>query len=431
MEVVVGSWSHFVWAWRCTGAVVPGFPVDVKDTIWSSPALGDLNRDGRDEIVIGADCTAGAGWPYPSGGLVFALNSAGQYLPGWPKWTPQVIWSSPALADLNSDGSLDVIVGTGIFYDGVDSARVYAWDAGGTDLPGWPTSTSNKTFSSPAVGDVNGDGRLEVVAGDINGNIFTFSSTGQTLAQINLPCPLGSPALGDTDGNGRPEINYGPRNAPALGDFDGDGKVEKATENGVEQTSVKYNRNAFPWPMFRHDPRHTGCFAEPQPLPPPANFQTYVVLQNPGGKTANATFYYMMAGGATATDTVAIEPYSRSTVCVNDRVGYGKSVSTKIVADRAIICERPMYFNYKGAWTGGHDVVGQTAPASTFYFAEGTCRPGFDPYLCVQNPADDAAQVNITYMLGDGTTKRQAVTVPPAPCTRSRAPRRRPRPARP
>jgi hypothetical protein len=26
----------------------------------------------------------------------------------------------------------------------------------------------------------------------------------------------------------------------------------------------------------------------------------------------------------------------------------------------AIVVERPMYFNYGGAWTGGHDVVGYT-----------------------------------------------------------------------
>ncbi len=26
---------------------------------------------------------------------------------------------------------------------------------------------------------------------------------------------------------------------------------------------------------------------------------------------------------------------------------------------------------------------------NTFYFAEGTCRPDFDPYICIQNPGDD------------------------------------------
>jgi len=30
----------------------------------------------------------------------------------------------------------------------------------------------------------------------------------------------------------------------------------------------------------------------------------------------------------------------------------------KIEAASPIVAERPMYFNYKGSWTGGHDVVG-------------------------------------------------------------------------
>jgi hypothetical protein len=417
MEIVVGSWSHFIWAWKFAGTVQPGFPVDVKDTIWSSPALGDINRDGRDEIVIGADCTAGAGWPYPSGGLIFALNCAGQYVPGWPKWTPQVIWSSPALADLTGSGSLDVIVGTGIFYDGVDGNHVYAWDGAGNNVPGWPVATGNKVFSSPAVGDVNGDKRLEVVCGDIGGNVFTWASNGRLLGQVSMPCPLGSPTLGDTTGSGLPSINYGPRNAPALGDFDRDGKVEIATESGVQQTDVAFKKAAFQWPMFRHDARHTGCFAEPQPLPPAPNFETYIVLQNPNAQTATVTLSYMMQGGATKDDTLSLKPRSRSTVFVNDAVGYGKSVSTRVYSTLPIICERPMYFNYRALWTGGHDVMGATAPRQAFYFAEGTCRPGFDPYICIQNPGKEAAKVNVTYMKGNGTTQPQSVTVP----ARSRA----------
>ncbi|MHB8896762.1 MAG: FG-GAP-like repeat-containing protein [Candidatus Geothermincolia bacterium] len=411
MEVVVGSWSHLVWAWHCTGPVVAGFPVDVCDTIWSSPALGDVNRDGRDEIVIGADCTAGAGWPYPSGGLLFILDGAGRYLPGWPKWTPQVIWSSPALADLRGTGNLDIIVGSGIFYEGVDGNHVYALDVAGNNLPGWPVNTSSKVFSSPAVGDVNADGRLEVVAGDINGSVYTWAPDGRTLGAVSLPCPLGSAALGDTTGDGLPDINYGPRNAPAVGDFDRDGMVEIATETGIQRKNVKYKKGAFPWPMFRHDSRHTGCFAEPQPLPPAPDFEAYIVLQNPNNEPAGVTLTYMMQGGDTKNDNMVLKPNSRSTVFVNDAVGYGKNVSTKVTSDRPIICERPMYFNYRKAWTGGHDVMGANAPSSTFYFAEGTCRPNFDPYICIQNPGEADARVDITYMKGDGTTREQSLTV--------------------
>jgi hypothetical protein len=70
-----------------------------------------------------------------------------------------------------------------------------------------------------------------------------------------------------------------------------------------------------------------------------------------------------------------------------------------------------MYFDYKGAWAGGHCVMGALSPSSAFYFAEGTCRPGFEPYICIQNPQDTDAAVHITYMLGDGSVQGQNLTV--------------------
>ena len=60
-----------VYAWRFDGTPVPGFPPDswlavpfpadpeyrgkLGDTIWSSPALADLDRDGYLEVIIGSD----------------------------------------------------------------------------------------------------------------------------------------------------------------------------------------------------------------------------------------------------------------------------------------------------------------------------------------------------------------------------------------
>ena len=59
-------------------------------------------------------------------------------------------------------------------------------------------------------------------------------------------------------------------------------------------------------------------------------------------------------------------------------------------------------------------MVGATAAATTFYFAEGTCRPSFKTYFCIQNPGAPAANVTITYLKGDGTRDSQSVTVPGA-----------------
>jgi hypothetical protein len=77
-----------------------------------------------------------------------------------------------------------------------------------------------------------------------------------------------------------------------------------------------------------------------------------------------------------------------------------------------------MYFDYKAAdpsgWTGGHDTMGTPYPKSDWFFAEGTARPGFATYVCIQNTSDKAADVKILYLKGDGTTSAETVKVPAA-----------------
>ena len=45
--------------------------------------------------------------------------------------------------------------------------------------------------------------------------------------------------------------------------------------------------------------------------------------------------------------------------------------------------------------------------STTFYFAEGSCRPGFDPYICIEVPGETDTEVKITYMLADGNTSEK------------------------
>ena len=142
-----------------------------------------------------------------------------------------------------------------------------------------------------------------------------------------------------------------------------------------------------------------------------AGFSEWICLMNPGDSAASASLEYMLGSGETMQKSYTLAPGSRTTVDVGADVGFGQDVSVRIKSSSPIIAERPMYFNYKGAWTGGHDVMGAQAPAETYYFAEGTCRPGFDPYICVQNPSSKAAKVRITYMLGNGARKETELTV--------------------
>jgi poly-gamma-glutamate synthesis protein (capsule biosynthesis protein) len=147
-------------------------------------------------------------------------------------------------------------------------------------------------------------------------------------------------------------------------------------------------------------------------------FDPYICIQNPNAAISRVRVTYMLGNGTVKTQAIAIPKSSRYTVVVKQVLGeyddpaHDFSAKVETTDGSAIIAERPMYFAYKNVWTGGHDVVGALAPASSYYFAEGTCRPGFAPYLCIQNPGSADALVNITYLLGDGTNRVQQVSVP-------------------
>jgi hypothetical protein len=151
-------------------------------------------------------------------------------------------------------------------------------------------------------------------------------------------------------------------------------------------------------------------------------FETYIALQNTGSKVARIAVSYMLANGASKSQTVTVPANSRGTVHPSDVLGSSDDpahdfacslVSTNGVG---IVAERPSYFDYKG-WDGGSDVLGCASPSQSFYFAEGTCRKGYDSYLSIQNPGDAVALVKVTYMKGDGSKATDQVTLNP----RSRA----------
>jgi len=93
--------------------------------------------------------------------------------------------------------------------------------------------------------------------------------------------------------------------------------------------------------------------------------------------------------------------------------GANQDVSMKVTADRNIVAERPMYFNYHGAWKGGTVELGVKQPNKEWYLAEGATHPGFEEWICIQNPGSASASVGITYMFPGGKTQQQNLTVSP------------------
>jgi photosystem II stability/assembly factor-like uncharacterized protein len=143
-----------------------------------------------------------------------------------------------------------------------------------------------------------------------------------------------------------------------------------------------------------------------------SNFDEWLCIGNPGSEATTATVTYYIAGQK---DPV-VQPYevaahSRYTVKVNDAIGPEKDVSISVVTDKPTVVERPMYFNYGGSWTGGHDVIGSNFITEGWYLAEGTNRAGFEEWLCLLNPSEADCSVGVSYILGTGETIDKTYTV--------------------
>jgi Peptidase_C39 like family/Family of unknown function (DUF5719) len=128
-------------------------------------------------------------------------------------------------------------------------------------------------------------------------------------------------------------------------------------------------------------------------------FETWVLVQNPGGSDAHVQLTYMTPSGPVAGPTATLPANSRKTFFVADRVPGQWSVSTKVASDVPVIAERAMYGPGR-QW--GHDSVAVPAASNTWYLAEGSTAGGFETWVVVQNPNVDAANVTLTYMTPGG-----------------------------
>ena len=203
-EIVIAGGDYF-FAWHANGVSVAGFPLhlDPGYSIRSTPALAELDGNPGLEIIIA------------TGGLkVFALRGNGTSLPGWPaqmggvaeSYGNLILNSSPAVGDLNGDGVPEIVAAS-------TDGKVYAWKLDGSILSlSWPKSTGDWVYPSPLIVDLNGDGIREVVAASGDGQLYAWSGSGG----FDLPgFPvrvrggiLASPAAVDLDGDGSLEVIF-------------------------------------------------------------------------------------------------------------------------------------------------------------------------------------------------------------------------------
>ena len=305
MEIVTHCQGVKIAVFNMDGSMLPGWPVRVGEALWGPPVVGDVDRDGYDNIVVGTFL-----WDTSAGGL-FVLDKDGHTLPGWPVLADGSFYTSPALGDLDGNGYLEICISLGKW--------TYLFDYRGNRLPGWPRETNDYSnfFNSNLLGDVNGDGKVDVVAraggfrsavvrtGDTStsGGIYAWNLDGSPI-DLN---PYSSNVNLFTESFLVAFVGTFAEVPGILDDIDNDGKIDLIAASRVDikwvsdeermagaaaeykkrgsiyvwSLDAAYNASKTPWPMFQHDNACTGrdladkdLSKHPDDLAPPNVFMT-------------------------------------------------------------------------------------------------------------------------------------------------------------
>jgi len=166
------------------------FITDLDSCSYGGATIADIDGDGDLEILFGT---------YFNDERVIALHHDGTFLLSIPSGGGPVD-NSVTVADLNRDGIPEIMWGNSA------TTRFHVADAGGVDL--WTYVTFEVLDAPEAVGDVNGDGRLDIVlascGGDTRPGLRAFTGiTGGLLWSADVGgCYQSAPLLFDQDGDG-------------------------------------------------------------------------------------------------------------------------------------------------------------------------------------------------------------------------------------
>ncbi len=228
------------------------------------PAFGDIDGGGDLDMLVGNKISTGEA---DRGYLVRFRNEGSAAAPAFRFADSLDVTPSynlaPALGDLNGDGAPDLVVGTwndGIFFYRNDpgSSPGQAGAFVPTGRP--PLELSRGSHSTPALGDIDGDGDLDLFVGETSGAINFYRNTGTPEApQFEL--------VSDEYAG----IDAGRRSAPALVDLDGDGLLDLLVGTEAKGILVFYNTGTPEQPAFPSAPDTVlGLPATPPPLAAPA-----------------------------------------------------------------------------------------------------------------------------------------------------------------
>ncbi len=161
-RIIIDAYSsgnrHYI---HCYPAI-DGFPVELNWRPTSPLSLADIDGDGFLEIIFGAD------------NKIYALNHNGTLVSNFPVTLDAtnpagIVYSTVLVADMNNDHKPDLVAAS-------DDGRVFAYDAKGKLIPGFPLSTGYPVRSSMAVFDIDRNQRTHLAAPAADGFVYVWDA---------------------------------------------------------------------------------------------------------------------------------------------------------------------------------------------------------------------------------------------------------------
>ena len=139
-----------------------------------------------------------------------------------------------------------------------------------------------------------------------------------------------------------------------------------------------------------------------------AGFNETLYLLSPGQSGAATVDYYTRTAHTTQQVTL-VAGYTKA-VDVNAAVGAGQDVSVRVSFPGPGVAERQLTFN-NGSWHGSTQIVGASAPATEWDFAEGSTLAPYSEYLTLENPNPNSVVTTLNYQTDGGAHPVKTLTL--------------------
>ena len=157
--------------------------------------------------------------------------------------------ASSVLGDIDSDGYMEIMM--------ISDGQIQGFNHNGSKIDHFPVPFYHREIglSPPVLGDVDGEGHVDLVVSTTQGNIEAYQYDGTRVDGFPL-------SVGGTIAV-----------SPALFDLDNDGRIELAAVSGegslyIWDLAGEFSNDAVPWGSYLRDPQHTGRNAQQLQLTP-------------------------------------------------------------------------------------------------------------------------------------------------------------------